>query len=87
MSTVFRILREDSQLQIDLTSQVHGVKSFNSLRSKAVRVEIEGRTILVASLPDIIRSKREANRPQDLAVLHVLQRTLEEQENGQAGTA
>jgi len=87
VSTVFRILREDSQLQIDLTSQVHGVKSFNSLRSKAVRVEIEGRTILVASLPDIIRSKREANRPQDLAVLHVLQRTLEDQENGQAGTA
>jgi predicted nucleotidyltransferase len=85
VSTVFRILREDSQLQVDLTSQVHGVKSFNSLRSKAARIEIEGRTILVASLPDIIRSKREANRPQDLAVLHVLQRTLEEQESDQSG--
>ncbi|MBI2686790.1 MAG: hypothetical protein HYX27_10775 [Acidobacteria bacterium] len=58
ISTVFRILRLDSQLQIDLTSQVHGVKSFNSLRSKAVQVEIDGRTILVASLADLIRMSR-----------------------------
>ena len=84
VSAVFRILRTDSQLQIDLASQVHGVTSFNSLWSKAVSVEIGGRTILVASLADIIESKREANRPQDTAVLHVLQRTLEEQENAQA---
>jgi len=58
VSTVFRILREDSQLQIDLTSQIHGVKSFNSLRNKAVRVEIEGRNILVSSLADIIETSR-----------------------------
>jgi hypothetical protein len=89
ISSVYRILRQDNQLQIDLTSQIHGVKSFNSLRSKAVPVEIGGRTVLVAPLADIIRSKREANRPQDIAVLHVLQRTLEEQENppaNQTGT-
>ncbi len=60
VSTVFRILRADTQLQIDLTSQVHGVKSFNTLRSKAARVEINGRTILVAALADIIKNKREA---------------------------
>jgi len=45
-------------LQIDLTSQIHGVKSFNSLRNKAVRVEIEGRNILVSSLADIIETSR-----------------------------
>jgi len=83
-STVFRIVRKDAQLQIDLTSQIHGVKSFNSLRSKAVGINVGGRTFLVASLADIIRSKREANRPQDVAVLHVLQATLEEQQNAQA---
>jgi hypothetical protein len=42
-------------------------------------VDIEGRTILVASLADIIKSKKEANRPNDRAVLHVLERTLTEQ--------
>jgi hypothetical protein len=57
ISTVFRILRLETQLQIDLTSQVHGVKSFHQLRSRAVGGEIAGRTILVASLADIIRSK------------------------------
>lgn len=79
-STVFRIIRLDNQLQVDFTSQVHGVHSFNSLRSRAVRLQVEGRTILVASLADIIKSKKEANRPQDQAVLHVLERTLAEQQ-------
>ena len=83
-STVYRILRLEAPLQVDLTGQVHGVKSFNSLRSHAVRVKVGGRTITVASLADIIKSKREANRPQDVAVLHVLQKTLEEQQNAQA---
>lgn len=87
ISTVFRIVRQASQLQIDLTGQIHGVKSFNSLRSRAVPVSFSGRTIMVAALADIIKSKRVANRPQDIAVLHVLERTLEEQENAQAEQA
>lgn len=84
ISSLYRILRQDSSLQIDLVSQIHGINSFNRLRSNACRLDISGRTILVASLADIIKSKKEANRPQDLAVLHVLQRTLEEQEATQA---
>lgn len=84
VSSLFRILRADNQLQIDLTSQLHGITSFNRLRSQAARVEIDGRTIVVASLADIIKSKRVANRPQDIAVLHVLQRTLEEKASPQA---
>ena len=84
VSTLYRILRPNSPLQIDLVSQIHGVKSFTRLRGNAVCVEIAGRTILVASLADIIKSKKEANRPQDVAMLHVLQRTLKEQEAAQA---
>lgn len=80
VSTLYRILRADNQLQIDLTSQVHGIRSFNRLRSQAARVEINGRTIVVASLADIIKSKRAANRPQDVAVLHVLEQTLQEKD-------
>jgi len=78
--TVYRILRPDNQLQIDLTSQIHGIASFHRLRSQAARVDIDGRTIVVASLADIIKSKRAANHPQDLAVLHVLERTLQEKD-------
>lgn len=67
LSTVFRIQRADIELQVDLTSQIHGIKSFNRLRGNATPVEIGGRTIIVAGLADIIRSKRAANRPQDVA--------------------
>lgn len=60
LSSVYRIVRPDTQLQVDLTGQVHGVKSFATLRSKAIRVEIEGRTLLVAALADIIKSAQAA---------------------------
>ena len=79
LSSVYRLRRQDPVLQVDLTSSIHGAKSFNSLRSRCTKVQIEGRTILVASLADIIKSKKEANRPNDRAVLHVLERTLSEQ--------
>lgn len=41
-------------------------------------VDLEGVPILVACLPDIIRSKKAANRPRDRAVLDILEKTLEE---------
>jgi hypothetical protein len=50
-------------------------------------MEIDGMTIRVAALEDIMRSKRAARRPRDLAVLDVLERTLEEaaKSQGKAG--
>lgn len=77
-SSVFRIRRADPALQIDLMGNIHGVKSFHSVHSRASSVELKGRMIPVASLADIIKSKREANRPQDHAQLHVLEKTLAE---------
>ena len=84
LSSVYRLRRQDPVLQVDLTSSIHGAKSFNSLRSRCIKVQLEGRTILVASLADIIKSKKEANRPNDRAVLHVLERTLSEQAEARA---
>lgn len=79
LSSVYRILRQRPELQVDLTASIHGAKSFNSLRSRCTKIDLGARTILVASLADIIRSKKEANRPNDRAVLHVLEQTLKEQ--------
>jgi hypothetical protein len=45
-----------------------------------MRVEIGGAPLLVASLSDIIRSKRAAKRPQDLAVLPLLEQARDEAE-------
>ncbi len=39
---------------------------------------MEGSKLLVSSLADVIRSKREAGRPQDKAVMDALEKTLGE---------
>ena len=77
VSDLFRVTRDDG-LQIDFMTTIHGVRSFAGLRSRASSVEFGGTTLLVASLLDIISSKKAARRPRDLAVIDVLQRTYEE---------
>lgn len=49
-----------------------------------MRLELGGHSILVASLDDIIRSKRAAGRPRDRAVLEILERTWHEKTAGGA---
>ena len=48
------------------------------MRDRASVLEIDGVPIRVAALADIIRSKRAARRSRDLAVLEILEKTLEE---------
>ena len=74
---LYRVTRDDG-LQIDFMPTVHGVRSFEGLRKRATLVEIAGTSLRVAALADIIRSKRAARRPRDLAVLEVLEAALEE---------
>ncbi len=78
VSDLFRVTRDDDGLQLDFMATIHGVRSFAHLRSRAGVVELGRASLLVASLPDIIRSKRAARRPQDLAVIDLLERTHEE---------
>jgi predicted nucleotidyltransferase len=77
-SDLFRLVRDDDGLQVDFMATIHGVRSFAALRSRATKLELGGRTILVASLADILRSKRAAGRPRDRAVLEILERTVRE---------
>ena len=74
---LYRVTRDDG-LQIDFMATVHGVRSFEGLRKRATLVEIGGTSLRVAALADIIKSKRAARRPRDLAVLEVLEAALEE---------
>jgi hypothetical protein len=69
------VVRDDDGLQLDFMADVHGVRSFTGLRDRATAVNLGGPTLLVASLSDIIKSKRAAGRPRDLAVLEVLEKT------------
>lgn len=78
MSSLYRVMNDDRGLQADFMPVMHGVKSFNSLRSRAEKIQLGGQSLWVASLKDIIASKRAADRPRDRAVLEVLEKTLRE---------
>jgi hypothetical protein len=77
-SNLYRVVNDERGLQADFMPAIHGVKSFNSLRSRAEKVELAGRPLWVADLADIIASKRAAGRSQDKAVMDVLEATLRE---------
>ncbi|MFN7565099.1 MAG: hypothetical protein ACK5TH_25285 [Prosthecobacter sp.] len=80
VSKLYRMVDDDLGLQVDFMPVVDGVKSFNSLRSRAQRLTVANAPLMVASLADIVASKQAAARPRDLAVMEVLQRTLHEHE-------
>jgi predicted nucleotidyltransferase len=77
-SALHRVMNDDRGLQADFMPAIHGVKSFNSLRSRAEKIKLGGHDLWVAGLADIIASKRAAARPRDKAVLEILEKTLRE---------
>lgn len=79
-SELYRLMAEDHALQVDFLATVDGLRSFNSVKSRAKSLDVGGEKFLVASLADIIASKRAANRPRDRAVLDAITRTLQKQE-------
>jgi hypothetical protein len=78
VSALFRVMNDDRGLQVDFMPAIHGVKSFNALRSRAQLISIGVRSLWVADLADIIASKRAAGRSRDKAVLEILEKTLSE---------
>jgi predicted nucleotidyltransferase len=77
-SDLYRVVREDDGLQVDFMATIHGIRSFEGLRDRASVITIENVPLHVASLEDIVRSKRAAGRPRDRAVLAILEKALEE---------
>jgi len=76
VSDLFRIQRDIDLLQLDFMTRMDGISSMEGLRKRATRVQFGSASLLVGSLPDIIKSKKAAGRPQDLAALHILEEAL-----------
>lgn len=72
---MFRLSRDSDHLQLDFCIRIDGIRSYESLRSRATAVAFGDQPLLVASMADIIKSKRAAGRPQDLAILVTLEDT------------
>jgi hypothetical protein len=81
-SNLFRLVSDDRGLQLDFMPTIHGIKSFEGLRSRASRVYFGEFSLWVADLRDIVKSKRALGRPKDLAVLEILEQTLDEKKKG-----
>jgi hypothetical protein len=80
VSGLYRLMDDDRGLQLDFMSAIHGIRSFEGLKSRASRVYFGNYPIWVADLKDIIKSKRALGRHKDLAVLDILEQTLHEKE-------
>jgi predicted nucleotidyltransferase len=74
LSRFVRASSEDAT--VDFVFNLSGGATFESIRSRSLRIEVAGRTARVASLEDVIASKQAAGRPKDLAVLPILRDTL-----------
>ncbi len=78
VSKFYRMVDDSTGLQADFMPVIHGVKSFESLRLRAEERKVGSLSLLIASLDDIIASKKCAGRDRDLAVLPVLEKTRRE---------
>ena len=67
--------------RLDLTFEPAGTSGYEDLARSAIRLEISGTRVDVATLADIIRSKEAAGRDKDRLVLPVLRRLLGALEN------
>ncbi|HTQ39073.1 MAG TPA: hypothetical protein VMJ32_08590 [Pirellulales bacterium] len=79
VSDLFRVINAQQGLHLDFMPRLNGIRSYEGLRDRASPVNFGQHQLLVARLEDIIKSKKATGRPQDLAVLDVLEKTLEAQ--------
>lgn len=79
-SHLYRLVKPEESLQFDFMVQITGIRSFEGMRSRASVVEFDGNPIRVASLEDVIKSKAAAGRDKDIAVMHILRRTVKERD-------
>lgn len=81
-SKMLQLQSDTLPMPVEFVFVAHGIRSFEGLRSRAVEMTFDDGdwSVLVASLPDIIKSKRSAGRPKDQAVLPVLEATLAQKE-------
>ncbi len=84
-SSLFRVTDDELSLQADFLGVIHGLRSFEGVRKRAATVEIGGHPLRVASLEDIVKSKKAADRPKDRAVLPILEAVIDAKQRQTSG--
>jgi len=78
---MYRLAHQTEPLVIDILFALSGIKNMAALKKNAMPVKFGKHHLLVAALADIIRSKKAAGRPKDLASIPILELTLNEKNN------
>ena len=74
---LFQIQVPEKEIYLDFLCSVIGIESFDYLLERSHQVSFDGFYKLnIASLEDIIKSKKTAGQDKDLAVLPILEKTL-----------
>ena len=69
----------------DILGHADGMRSYEAMRADAVREELWGVPVRVASVEDLIRMKRAAGRPKDKSMAEELTALLEDQRRSAKG--
>ncbi|MCL2823009.1 MAG: hypothetical protein FWD57_03375 [Polyangiaceae bacterium] len=75
---MYRLQHRTMPLVADFLFVVAGIDNYEALKKNSTEITFGERTLKVASLEDILASKRAAGRPKDLFAIPLLEMTLEE---------
>ncbi len=70
------IRAENEEMVVDFVFRLGPNQTFERVRAKAKRIKINNLYAVVASLEDILKAKKAANRPKDQAVLKLIEDTI-----------
>jgi len=74
--TNFTLALRDGE-EFDLLGEMAAIGGYDAIIGRSAEMEVAGHLIAVLSLEDLIRTKRAAGRPKDLAALPILEATLQ----------
>jgi hypothetical protein len=74
--TNYTLVLQDGE-EFDLLGEMSAIGGYDAVVGRAVELDVAGHTVKVLALEDLIRTKRAAGRPKDLAVLPLLEATLQ----------
>ena len=76
---MYRVAQRVDLPSLDFLFVAAGITNFENLKKNSTDVFFGENILKIASLEDILASKRAAGRPKDLAVIPILEMTLDEQ--------
>lgn len=64
---------ETAEGALDLLANPPGAPSYKLMKDRAESIELDGRNVLVAAIPDLLAMKRAAGRPRDIDDIEALE--------------